>query len=234
MVAVEEPLVHQVPAQRGVVEREATDDGVDGPLVVVHPRLELERDALQDDPALGLLGRDLGEPSVPEERAQDGLLVLGGRAEREARVARRPDLFGGPPQRLRIEPVRPTIVLEPDDAGGGESGQVLADAGDGDADRFGVVDRTGRYVPPNQVLSLLARHLVKNRGLSGRIVRTVATTHLLDRIARQWELELVETPVGFKYIGSEMQKGDVLIGGEDVIVNPPAGLKDGAKVRQKS
>ncbi len=88
-------------------------------------------------------------------------------------------------------------------------------ANDGDADRFGVVDRTGRYVPPNQVLSLLARHLVKNRGLSGRIVRTVATTHLLDRIARQWELELVETPVGFKYIGSEMQKGDVLIGGEE-------------------
>lgn len=88
-------------------------------------------------------------------------------------------------------------------------------ANDGDADRFGVVDANGRYVPPNQVLALLAHHLVKNRGQTGRIVRTVATTHLLDRIAKQNGLVSVETPVGFKYIGSEMMAGDVLIGGEE-------------------
>ncbi|MFY0545313.1 phosphoglucomutase/phosphomannomutase family protein [Brevibacillus sp. H7] len=88
-------------------------------------------------------------------------------------------------------------------------------ANDGDADRFGAVDRFGRYISPNHVLVLLARHLVKNRGLEGRIVRTVATTHMLDRIAERFGLELTETPVGFKYIGAEMLKGDVLIGGEE-------------------
>lgn len=88
-------------------------------------------------------------------------------------------------------------------------------ANDGDGDRFGVIDRLGRYIPPNQVLVLLAHHLIHNRGLTGRIVRTVATTHLLDRIAAKHGLELVETPVGFKYIGAEMLKGDVLIGGEE-------------------
>ncbi|WP_241254392.1 phosphoglucomutase/phosphomannomutase family protein [Brevibacillus sp. SYP-B805] len=92
---------------------------------------------------------------------------------------------------------------------------ALGLANDGDGDRFGVVDRFGRYIRPNDVLPLLTRHLVKNRGMSGRIVRTVATTHLLDRIAERYGLELVETPVGFKYIGAEMVKGNVLIGGEE-------------------
>jgi len=92
---------------------------------------------------------------------------------------------------------------------------TLGLANDGDADRFGAVDRFGRYIPPNDVLVLLTYHLKKNRKLSGRIVRTVATTHLLDRMAEKYGLELVETPVGFKYIGEQMRKGDVLIGGEE-------------------
>jgi len=92
---------------------------------------------------------------------------------------------------------------------------VLGLANDGDADRFGVVDRFGQYLSPNQVLLLLTRHLIKNRGLTGRIVRTVATTHMLDRIACQYGLDVTETPVGFKYVGAEMRKGDVLIGGEE-------------------
>jgi len=88
-------------------------------------------------------------------------------------------------------------------------------ANDGDADRFGAVDRFGQYIPPNDVLVLLTYHLIKNRKLTGRIVRTVATTHLLDRMAETYGLELVETPVGFKYIGEQMLQGDVLIGGEE-------------------
>ena len=88
-------------------------------------------------------------------------------------------------------------------------------ANDGDADRFGVVDEAGRFIPPNEVLVLLAYHLVNNRKLSGKIVRTVATTHLLDRVAAAYGLELVETPVGFKYIGEQMLLGDVLLGGEE-------------------
>jgi phosphomannomutase len=88
-------------------------------------------------------------------------------------------------------------------------------ATDGDADRFGVIDETGTYLTPNQILCLLARHLVKNHGMKGAIVRTVATTHLLDRLAELYGLELHETPVGFKYIGELMRTKDVLIGGEE-------------------
>jgi len=86
---------------------------------------------------------------------------------------------------------------------------------DGDADRFGAVDFDGTYITANQVLSLIAVHLLKNRGLKGILVRTVATTHLLDEIARDYNTEAVETPVGFKYIAQVMMERPVVVGGEE-------------------
>ncbi|HBE21521.1 MAG TPA: phosphoglucosamine mutase [Cyanobacteria bacterium UBA11149] len=88
-------------------------------------------------------------------------------------------------------------------------------ATDGDADRFGVVDEAGNVLTPNTILLLLARHLIKNKGKTGAIVRTVATTHLLDNFASKYGLEIYETAVGFKYIGEKMRETEVLIGGEE-------------------
>lgn len=88
-------------------------------------------------------------------------------------------------------------------------------ATDGDGDRFGVVDEQGSFLTPNTVLLLLAAHLVKHKGKQGAIVRTVATTHLLDNFAASHGLELYETPVGFKYVGEKMRETEVLIGGEE-------------------
>lgn len=91
----------------------------------------------------------------------------------------------------------------------------LGVATDGDGDRFGIVDERGSALTPNAVLLLLARHLIENKGKTGAIVRTVATTHLLDNLALKYGLELFETPVGFKYIGEKMRETQVLIGGEE-------------------
>jgi phosphomannomutase len=88
-------------------------------------------------------------------------------------------------------------------------------ATDGDADRFAVIDENGDYFSPNMLLCLLTKHLVKNRGYKGTIVRTVSTTHLLDRLAEMYGLDVQETPVGFKYIGEIMRAADVLLGGEE-------------------
>ncbi|NEQ20321.1 MAG: phosphoglucomutase/phosphomannomutase family protein, partial [Microcoleus sp. SIO2G3] len=96
--------------------------------------------------------------------------------------------------------------------------QDKADLGlatDGDSDRFGIVDEQGNVLTPNIVLLLLARHLIKNKGKTGAIVRTVATTHLLDNFALKYGLDIYETAVGFKYIGEKMRETDVLIGGEE-------------------
>ena len=94
------------------------------------------------------------------------------------------------------------------------TGARLGLANDGDADRFGVIDVNGDYLSPNQILVLLTSHLLK-KGQRGAIVRTVATTHMLDKMAEKYGLELIETPVGFKYIGGAMLEKNVLIGGEE-------------------
>ncbi len=86
---------------------------------------------------------------------------------------------------------------------------------DGDGDRFGVVDEEGNVFNTNEMLSIIAYHLLKNKRERGEIVRTVATTHLLDRIAQDFGVELKETPVGFKYIAREMLEKRVLLGGEE-------------------
>jgi phosphomannomutase len=86
---------------------------------------------------------------------------------------------------------------------------------DGDADRFGVITDDGSFLTPNQVVSLLLEHMATNRGAEGIVVRTVATTHLLDAMAAKMSLRVVETPVGFKHVGKIMREEKVIIGGEE-------------------
>ena len=90
----------------------------------------------------------------------------------------------------------------------------LGIATDGDADRLGVIDEKGRYVDANEVLVLLYYYLLKYKGWKGAVVRNIATTHLLDRVAAKFGEECVEVPVGFKNISAAMQARDALIGGE--------------------
>jgi phosphomannomutase len=94
-------------------------------------------------------------------------------------------------------------------------GAAVGVATDGDSDRCGVLDERGEPVSGNAVLLVLLRHLVEAKGQRGAIVRTVATTHLLDQLAAQYGLPLYETPVGFKWIGERMRQEPVLIGGEE-------------------
>jgi phosphoglucomutase len=86
---------------------------------------------------------------------------------------------------------------------------------DGDADRFGIVDKDGAWLTPNQILALALYHLKKNRGWTGSVVRTVPTSHQVDAVAKQLGVKLHETPVGFKYIGALMEQEPVIVGGEE-------------------
>lgn len=99
---------------------------------------------------------------------------------------------------------------------------------DGDADRFGIVDANGEFYTPNRVLCLVAWHQMKNRGAHGPIIRTVATTCLLDRLAKACDIDIIEVPVGFKYIGPHIDEGPVLVGGEE-----SGGLSIGGHIPEK-
>ena len=119
-------------------------------------------------------------------------------------------LFGGAlpdPTRQHLDLLVETVARK---------GSHLGVALDGDADRLGVVDGAGRYYSPNQILTMFLHYLTGDKGYKkGRVARTVATTHMLDRIAAREGLEVLETPVGFKYICDMMVKKDILIGGEE-------------------
>jgi alpha-D-glucose phosphate-specific phosphoglucomutase len=86
---------------------------------------------------------------------------------------------------------------------------------DGDADRFGIVDKDGTWLTPNQVLALALYHLKKNRGWTGAVVRTVPTSHQVDAVAALLGVKVHETPVGFKYIGALMESEPIIVGGEE-------------------
>ena len=87
-------------------------------------------------------------------------------------------------------------------------------ATDGDADRIGVIDDTGRVLHPNDILVLLYYYLVKYRGWKGPVVRNIATTHMLDKVAEKFGQKCYEVPVGFKHISAKMNETKAIIGGE--------------------
>ncbi len=118
-------------------------------------------------------------------------------------------LFGGHPP----EPARENL-----DKLIAEVKKRKADLGlalDGDADRFGIVDERGRFYTPNEIIALLFKHLIDTRPRLKQVARTHSTTTLIDRIAKRYGIEVIETPIGFKYIGEILLKGNCIIGGEE-------------------
>lgn len=85
---------------------------------------------------------------------------------------------------------------------------------DGDADRLGIIDEKGYFIHPNEVLLLLYYYLLEYKGWKGSVVRNIATTHLLDKVAADHGEKSFEVPVGFKHISSQMEADDSLLGGE--------------------
>ncbi|MDO5415805.1 MAG: phosphoglucomutase/phosphomannomutase family protein [Lachnospiraceae bacterium] len=117
-------------------------------------------------------------------------------------------LFGGKlpaPNEVTMRPLQNYVL---------EKGCDIGLATDGDADRIGVIDDTGRFLHPNDILVLLYYYLVKYKGWKGPAVRNLATTHMLDKVAEKFGETCSEVPVGFKYISAKMDETDAIIGGE--------------------
>ncbi len=118
-------------------------------------------------------------------------------------------LFGGrspEPEESHLSELREVVLAK---------GCVLGLATDGDSDRFGIIDANGAFITPNQLIALLFDYLVESRNWSGGAARSVATSHLVDRVAQARGLPIYETPVGFKYIGELINEDKIVIGGEE-------------------
>jgi phosphoglucomutase len=88
-------------------------------------------------------------------------------------------------------------------------------ATDGDADRFGIVDADGAWIQPNLILALVYDYLVESRGWKMPAARSVATTQMVDAVAKSHGQTAFQTPVGFKYIGQFIREDKIALGGEE-------------------
>ncbi|GMA24341.1 phosphoglucomutase [Luteimicrobium album] len=119
-------------------------------------------------------------------------------------------LFGGIAPAPDLQ--RLSALIEMIRSGGGR--YALGMATDGDSDRIGIVDETGEYITTNDLLLLLYWYLHEVRGEKGGVVRNLATTHLLDRLAAHFGEESREVKVGFKHVTAGMEEIDAVLGGE--------------------
>ena len=94
-------------------------------------------------------------------------------------------------------------------------GLTLGLATDGDGDRFGIIDSNGDFIQPNHLIAILTDYLAESRSWTLGVARSVATSHLVDRVAKERGLKLYETPVGFKFIGELINKDEIILGGEE-------------------
>ena len=136
-------------------------------------------------------------------------ILLTARCQVDVIHDRHDPLFGGrmpSPTEGTVTTLRNAVV---------ESGADLGIATDGDADRLGIIDDTGAYLTPNQVLVLLYDYLLTRKGWSGPAVRNMSTTHLLDRVAAAHGQVCYEVPVGFKHFVPGLLDGSIGFGGEE-------------------
>jgi phosphoglucomutase len=105
-----------------------------------------------------------------------------------------------------LAPLRKTVV---------DSKAAAGLATDGDADRFGIVDSDGAWIQPNLILALVYDYLVETRKWKMPAARSVATTQLIDAVAKSHGQTVYQTPVGFKYIGQLIREDKIAMGGEE-------------------
>ena len=96
-----------------------------------------------------------------------------------------------------------------------ESKSAAGLATDGDADRFGIVDRDGTWIQPNHLLALVYDYIVESRGWNLPAARSVATSQMIDAAAKTHSQTTFQTPVGFKYIGQLIREDKIAMGGEE-------------------
>jgi phosphoglucomutase len=134
--------------------------------------------------------------------ADHGMTVESIRTKREVLF----DGTGPDPSEENLEPLKKLVI---------EKKSLAGLATDGDADRFGILDRDGAFISPNHILGLVFDYLLETRGLKLGASRSVATTHLMDAVGKLYGVKVYETPVGFKYIGPLLRAEKIIIGGEE-------------------
>jgi alpha-D-glucose phosphate-specific phosphoglucomutase len=134
--------------------------------------------------------------------ADHGVAVQARRTERDCLF----DGTGPDVSEENLAPLRKAVM---------DSGATAGLATDGDADRFGIVDHDGTWIQPNLILALVYDYLLETRKWHLPAARSVATTEMIDAVAKSHGQTVHQTPVGFKYIGQLIREDKIAMGGEE-------------------
>lgn len=212
-VAVTDSFTEQINALTGDDVRSIdAEEARESDLVTIQTSINWYLDAIMETLDLDLIRHRhlhvVVDPMFGVAQTSLQTILLTARCQVDVINERHDPLFGGrvpSPAAGTLDMLRRAVV---------ERGADLGIATDGDADRLGIIDDTGRFLHPNEILVLLYHYLVTKKGWEGPAVRNMSTTHLLDRVARAHGQECYEVPVGFKYISAKMAETDAVIGGE--------------------
>jgi len=197
----------------GQVRRVRFDDGQRQGLIEVfdpRPAYTAQIGRMVDLAALRRAGlRILHDPMYGSGQGYVRHLLAGDRTTIEEVHAERNPTFGG----LHPEPIPQNLRAALERMRGG--GFDLCIANDGDADRVGIIDETGRFINQLQVMALLMLYLVERRGWKGDVVRSLTETAMVDALGRRFGITVHELKVGFKYVGPKMQETNAILGGEE-------------------
>ena len=94
----------------------------------------------------------------------------------------------------------------------------VAFANDTDADRHGIVTRSGGLMNPNHYLAAAIAYLFANRpGWGGKraIGKTIVSSGIIDRVAASLGVPVLEVPVGFKWFVDGLTDGSLGFAGEE-------------------
>ncbi len=86
---------------------------------------------------------------------------------------------------------------------------------DGDGDRIALLGEGGNYISSHHIYAIVLWYLASVKKVKGRVIKSINLSSIIDKICAKYNLELMETPVGFKYIAEEILKGGVIAGGEE-------------------
>jgi phosphomannomutase len=96
-----------------------------------------------------------------------------------------------------------------------EQGADIGLALDGDADRLGIIDEKGTFVTPLQTFALLAYYFLEVLGERGTIIKSLTNTSMAWLLGERYDVQVLETGVGFKFIAPLMLEHEAMLGGEE-------------------
>jgi len=202
-----------IPASEGVKSMSIKDAKAQGLVTVFDasiPYIEHLKDLIDLEPIKNAGLKIVVEPMWGNGAGWFPRLLGGGKTEIiEIHNTRNP-VF---PEMSRPEPIRPNV-----DKGLEKTVELKADVcliTDGDADRMGIGDENGRFVNQLEVYALLALYMLEIRGERGAIVKTLSTTSMLEKLGKIYNVPVIETGVGFKYVAPKMLETNAMIGGEE-------------------